>query len=111
MLVDKLSRMKGGWFIGDFDLSVIRNKDFEACYKLHKKGEYWPKHIHKISTELTVLIHGKMKIMGQIMEAGDIFVIYPDEVADPEFLEDCEVIVVKLPSVIGDKYEVQDIQP
>ena len=106
MLIDKLSKMKGGWFIGDFHPSVINSKEFEVGYKLHKKGEAWPRHIHKIATEVTVLIRGKMKIMGQILESGDIFVIYPNEVADPIFLEDCEVIIVKMPSVIGDKYEV-----
>lgn len=106
MLIDKLSRMKGGWFIGDFEPSAIRNQGFEICYKLHKKGDFWPKHIHKIATELTVLLHGRMKILGQVIEPGDIFIIYPDEVADPEFLEDCEVIVVKTPSIVGDKYEV-----
>lgn len=106
MLIDKLSRMKGGWFIGDFDPSIIQSKEFEACYKLHKKGENWPRHIHKIATEITVLIRGRMRIMGQTLESGDIFVIYPNEISDPEFLEDCEVIIVKLPSVIGDKYEV-----
>jgi quercetin dioxygenase-like cupin family protein len=106
MLIDKLSRMKGGWFVGDFLPSVMQRKDFEVGYKLHKKGERWPKHIHKIATEITVLIRGKMTIQGQLLESGDIFVIYPDEVADPEFLEDCEIIIVKTPSVIGDKYEV-----
>jgi hypothetical protein len=106
MLVDKLSNMKGGWFIGDFEPSVARRRDFEVGYKLHRKGEVWPKHIHKIATETTVLLRGKMRIMGQILESGDIFIIYPNEIADPEFLEDCEVIIIKFPSVIGDKYEV-----
>jgi hypothetical protein len=106
MLIDKLSNMKGGWFIGDFEPSIERRQDFEVGYKLHRKGEAWPKHIHKIATEITVLLRGKMQIMGQILESGTIFAIYPHEVADPEFLEDCEMIIIKFPSVIGDKYEV-----
>jgi hypothetical protein len=36
--------------------------------------------------------------------AGDIFVIGPWEVANPVFLEDCELVVIKTPSIIGDKY-------
>ncbi len=106
MLVDRLEKMKGGWFIGDFEPSVMHRKDFEVCYKLHKKGEVWVRHTHKVATEITVLLRGSMRIMGQVLEAGDIFTIYPNEIADPEFLEDCEVIIVKTPSVIGDKYEV-----
>lgn len=33
--------------------------------------------------------------------------MYPNDVAVPEFLTDCEVIVVKTPSVKGDKYIVE----
>lgn len=106
MLVDRLDRMKGGWFVGDFDPSVARTKDFEVGYKLHRKGEHWARHTHKVATEITVLLRGRMKLQGRELVSGDVFVIYPDEIADPEFLEDCEVIIVKFPSVIGDKYEV-----
>ena len=37
---------------------------------------------------------------------GDIIVIHPDEIADPIFLEDTELIIVKTPSVKNDKYVV-----
>ena len=40
------------------------------------------------------------------MTAGDVFVIEPGEVAEPEFLEDCQLVCVKTPSLPGDKYEV-----
>jgi hypothetical protein len=36
---------------------------------------------------------------------GDIFVLEPYEIADPQFLEDCVVLCVKIPSIPGDKYE------
>jgi quercetin dioxygenase-like cupin family protein len=98
--------MIGGWFIGDFVKSVIRTSDFEVAAKTHKKGEIWPRHTHKIATEINVLISGKMTIQGIELNAGDIFTIYPNEISDPIFLEDCFVIVVKIPSVIKDKYEI-----
>lgn len=91
MEINKLSNVKGGWFIGDFSPAVMRQKDFEVGYKVHKKGEIWPKHTHKIATEITVLIRGKMIIQGQTINAGDIFTLYPNEIAYPEFLEDCEL--------------------
>ena len=47
-----------------------------------------------------------MFICGQCIEPGMIFVIEPSEIADPVFLEDCIVVVVKTPSVKGDKYNV-----
>ena len=37
---------------------------------------------------------------------GTIFVLEPNEVADPIFHEDCQVLCVKVPSIKGDKYEV-----
>lgn len=97
--------MVGGWFIGNFLPSVRRSSDFEVGYKLHKKGEKWPVHLHKDVSEVTLIIRGRMKIQDRILSDGDIFVIKPWEIADPVFLEDCEVVIVKTPSVPGDKYE------
>jgi quercetin dioxygenase-like cupin family protein len=47
-----------------------------------------------------------MTIQNDTFNPGDVFVIEPNEVADPEFLEDCELIVVKVPFARNDKYEV-----
>jgi len=98
--------MIGGWFIGDFEPSVLRTKDFEVCFKQHKKGEDWPRHYHKEATEYTILIRGQLAINGQLIRAGHGFVIEPGEAVKAVFLTDCELIVVKTPSVPGDKYEV-----
>jgi hypothetical protein len=105
MKIYNFKDMIGGWFIGDFEPSVLKTKDFEVCYKFHSKGEVWPKHYHKIATEINLLVSGKMKIRNQIIEPDTIFVFDPEEVADPEFLEDCFLVIVKTPSAVGDKYE------
>ena len=106
MKVSNIKDYIGGWFIGNFDPSIIKTKDFEVCYKKHSKGEHWPTHYHKIAIEVNYLIKGKMSILGQIINEGEIFTIYPNEVANPIFLEDCELIIVKTPSCTYDKYEV-----
>tara|TARA_R110000822_G_scaffold13216_1_gene47072 strand:- start:2292 stop:2615 length:324 start_codon:yes stop_codon:yes gene_type:complete len=106
MIKSHIDDMVGGWFIGDFEPSILKTKDFEVGVLSHKKGEDWPTHYHKEITEYNVLVSGKMIIAGETLSSGDIFVIAPNEIADPEFLEDCTVVVVKTPSVIGDKYEV-----
>ena len=49
-----------------------------------------------------------MCIQGKILEQGDIFMLYPWEVADPVFIEDCEVVVVKVPSVPNDKFTIKE---
>lgn len=102
----KLSDFKGGWFIGDFEPSLLQTKFFEANVRTHPKGEKWDAHYHKYTHEFNVLVSGKMKICGQLVEAGEIFVIPPNEIADPEFLEDCTVVCIKTPSIPEDKYIV-----
>jgi hypothetical protein len=106
MLKEKLNNMTRGWFIGDFEPSLLKTKDFEVGILTHKKGEEWPKHYHKIATEYTVLISGSMTICGELIEPGTIFILEPNEIADPVFHEDCTVVVVKTPSVVGDKYVI-----
>lgn len=106
MEIYNLSDMSGGWFVGDFLPSSFKTKDFEVCYKKHKKGEEWPIHYHRISTEINLLVRGKMIIQNKTIIGGNIFILHPFEIADPEFLEDCEVVVIKTPSVPGDKFEI-----
>ena len=45
-----------------------------------------------------------MKLANKTLKKGDIFIIYPNEIADPVFLQNCEVLIVKIPSKKGDKY-------
>ena len=106
MIVDRIERMTRGWFIGDFEPSVYRTQDFEVGVLKHHKGEVWPAHYHAIGTEINCLLKGRMIIQGRELVAGDIFVFPPGDVADPVFLEDCEVLCVKTPSIPKDKYEV-----
>jgi hypothetical protein len=47
-----------------------------------------------------------MKMQDKIIKGGDIFILYPYEIADPEFIEDCEVVCVKIPGIRGDKVVV-----
>jgi len=105
MNIYNIQNYKDGWFIGDFEPTVLKTKDFEVCFKTHKKDEIWPKHYHQIATEINYMIKGEMLIQGKNLKAGDIFTLEPNEWADPIFLQDCELIVVKTPSVKGDKYE------
>jgi len=108
MITGDLSYFKGGWFIGNFSPSLLKTDQFEVCYKYHAKGEAWPAHYHKLGTEYNLLVRGRMKMHDKILEAGTLFILSPMEVADPEFLEDCEVLIIKTPSSPGDKYEVHN---
>jgi len=106
MKIKNIQDMKRGWLIGDFEPSILRTKDFEVGILTHKKGELWSAHLHKESEEYNLLLDGKMEINGVLIEPGTIFIIEKNEISKPEFLEDCRVLVVKVPSLPGDKYEV-----
>lgn len=95
-----------GWVIGNFEPSIIKTEHCELGILRHRRGEYWPRHYHKMATEYNYLAKGKMNVNGVIINEGDIFIIDKNEVSEPEFLEDCIVVVLKIPSVKGDKYEI-----
>jgi quercetin dioxygenase-like cupin family protein len=106
MIVDRIDKYTRGWFVGDFDPSIHQTKEFEVGVLTHKKGEKWASHYHKQSREINLLLEGSMLMHGIEIHKGSIFVLEPWEVADPIFLEDCKVLVIKTPSIKGDKYEV-----
>lgn len=105
MDVTHISKFTGGWFIGDFEPSLLKGAGFEASLKLHKKGENWPIHFHKTATEYNVVAVGRMTIQGIQMEAGSVFVLHPFEVADPIFHEDTVIVCIKHPGATNDKFE------
>lgn len=102
----RFEEMRGGWFVGNFEPTAFKTPTTEVCYKFHPQGEKWPTHYHAIATEVNFLVRGSMKINNELLRQGDIFVIEPNEVASPEFLTDCEIVVVKVPSVPNDKYNL-----
>lgn len=102
----KLSDMIKGWFVGDFEPTAFKTKNFEVGYHIYKKGQKWDKHYHKLTTEINYIIRGKMKIHGELLEEGDVFIIHPNEVVDPEYLTDCELIITRDGSFKNDKYVI-----
>ena len=99
-----LDDMIGGWFVGDFDPSVIKTKDFEVAVKKYVSGQKERRHLHKIATEITVIVEGRVRMNCIEYSSGSIIQIQPNEPSDFEALEDTITVVVKTPSVTGDKY-------
>lgn len=98
---------KGGWFIGDFEPSIWRTTGYEVGYKHHIAGEPWAAHFHDHMDEVTFLLEGTMRIQGQLLTGPVIFLLNRGEIADPEFVTDCKVFIIKTPSVPGDKIIVR----
>ncbi len=93
-----------GWFVGNFDPTLIRTNDVEVAVKEYLKGDREDRHYHKISTEITVISGGRVRMNGIEYVKGDIVVIEPNQSTDFEALEDTITTVVKFPGANNDKY-------
>jgi quercetin dioxygenase-like cupin family protein len=107
MKVDKLKDMFRGWVVGNFDPSLWKTDDVEVAVKNYKKGDYEPRHYHKIATEITVICKGRVLMNNELYEEGDIITIEPNEQTDFRALNDVITTVIKLPCTKGDKYLVE----
>jgi len=103
MKLMKENKLFRGWFVGDFDPSIFKTKNCEVAVKRYKKGDYAEFHHHKFSTEITMIISGRVKMLDTIYTEGDIILIEPKEGTDFEALEDSINVVVKVPCVADDK--------
>ncbi len=105
MQLFKLSDMTKGWFVGNFSPTVHRSDAVEVAVKSYAAGSHEARHMHKIGQEITLIVQGRARMNGTVYEAGDIVLIPPGEATDFEALTDVTTVVVKTPSVAGDKYE------
>lgn len=94
-----------GWFVGDFDPTLIKTHDVEVAVKEYRKGDKEGLHFHKVATEITVICSGRVLMNGIEYVKGDIICIQPLESTDFEVLEDTVTTVVKYPGASNDKYD------
>lgn len=104
MKASRLTDMKGGWFVGDFLPTCYKLPECEVACKYYKKGDNEDRHVHKVATEITVIASGHVVMNGVEYRTGDIILLEPGESADFNVLKDSITVVVKMPSVLGDKY-------
>ena len=104
MRTAKLSDMKRGWFIGNFEPSLLKTNDCEVAVQRYVKGDREARHFHCIATEYTCIISGRVRMKGREYDAGDIIVMEPGEPTDFECLEDAVNVVVKIPGANNDKF-------
>lgn len=108
MKVANLSDMKGGWFVGNFEPTLIKTNDVEVALKSYKKGDYEAKHYHRLATEITVIAEGEVKMFDRVFKKGDIIIVEPGDATDFEALTDASNVVVKYPGANNDKYIVEE---
>ena len=101
-----LKDFKRGWLFGDFKNSLFKIKEIEIAVQSYRKGDKEKPHYHKEAIEYNLVLNGVVKFNNELFFEGEICIIEKEEISNFEALEDAKVLVIKKPSVIGDKYIV-----
>ncbi len=104
----KLNQFTKGWFVGNFSPTLIATDAVEVAVKHYRAGEAESAHYHKVATELTLIVSGRVRMSGEEVGPGEIIKIEPGQATDFVPLTDTTTVVVKLPCVSGDKYVCAD---
>jgi quercetin dioxygenase-like cupin family protein len=102
--ISRIENFTKGWIVGNFDPSLIKTNAVEVAVKFYKKGDKEVSHHHKIATEITVVISGRIVMLGREFSTGDVIMIPPETSTAFEVLEDAVTTVVKFPGANDDKY-------
>lgn len=98
-----LDSMVNGWFIGNFEPTSLKSKEFEVALKRYKAGDIEPAHFQNIAIEITLVVSGTIRLGAELFYENDIIEIPPLEIADFESITDSIVIAIKSPSNPNDK--------
>lgn len=96
--------MRGGWFVGNFEPSVLKLAECEIAVKRYRAGDREAAHVHRLATELTLIVSGRVTMNDEAFGEGDIIELAPGEAGEFRALEDAVTVVVKSPSVPSDKH-------
>jgi hypothetical protein len=100
----RLEDMVGGWFVGGFAPTALETQNCEVAVKHYAAGVTEELHHHRVATEVTLILSGRVRMVGKEWSAGDIIVLHPGEATDFEALTDVVNVVVKTPGALNDKY-------
>ena len=104
MEVHNIKNFTKWWFIGNFEPSLLKTKDFEVAIKHYKAWDQEEAHYHKEAIEYTVIISWKFKMNDTLLQKNDIIVMNKNEVSNFECIKDWTTVVVKSPSLHWDKF-------
>ena len=99
-----LHDMIKGWFVGNFEPTVLRTSDVEVGVRHYQSGDYEKSHHHKIATEITVVQKGIIEMNGMQYGDGTIIKLDPGVSTDFKAITDVTTIIVKIPGAKDDKY-------
>jgi quercetin dioxygenase-like cupin family protein len=99
--------MHRGWLVGNFEPTCYKTAACEVACQHFDAGETEAPHVHRVATEITLVVSGRAVMAGRELTAGDILVLDPGDAAGFTAIEPTTTLVVKLPSAPGDKYAVE----
>jgi mannose-6-phosphate isomerase-like protein (cupin superfamily) len=100
----RLDSFTKGWFVGEFEPTLVPSSAVEVAVKHYRAGEHEDKHHHRVAEEVTVIVSGTVRMSGEELGAGEIVRIPAGTATDFLAVTDATTVVVKLPCVKGDKY-------
>lgn len=100
----KLTDMEKGWFVGPFTPTVLHTDAFECAVKRYAAGTREARHVHRVATEITVIVAGRVRMNGVEHGPDSIVRVEPGTATDFEALTDVVTVVVKTPAAREDKY-------
>lgn len=100
----KLQDMVGGWFIGGFAPTALNTMSCEVAIKRYAAGATEDLHFHKIATEVTAVVEGRLEMAGGQWGPGDVIVMEPGEATAFLAITYVVTVVVKVPGELDDKY-------
>jgi hypothetical protein len=106
MRAAKLDEMTRGWFVGGFQPAAYSTDACEVGVKYYAASDKEARHLHRLATEITLILFGRVRMMGREWGRGDIVVLSPGEATDFEAITDSATVVVKVPGALNDKYLV-----
>jgi len=104
MDVHRVQEYVNGWFVGDFSPSVLHTTEFELAMKSYKAGDSEPTHVHRIATEITLVVSGRVSMNATEYSKGEFAIVSPGQAVAFTALEDSTTVVLKTPSAPDDKY-------
>jgi quercetin dioxygenase-like cupin family protein len=96
--------MVKGWFVGAFSPAALHTDAAEVAVKTYKAGDREDRHVHKVAVEVTLILNGTAEMCDRRLGPGDIIKLAPGEASAFSAITDVTTVVVKLPSIAGDKY-------
>ena len=95
-----------GWYAGNFYPNLVKSKDIEFGFKRIAKCTEPDYHYHKIKTEFTILIEGKIicKNNNTVVSPISCIKLDPYEKNDQYFSEESLILIINTPSITGDKH-------